>query len=206
MQIVWEHREIMAVGAGFFLLGLLLRIIPGLFLRKLIRETDNMATTNNSFLRQCSMKYESIYKMNQCVPNTEAFVKRNVSRLTLFGCSLKSICRCSRQLILGFIFCVGLAICKSIALGKTIWDTSSLFLVSLAGLYCYFSMASIFSLDNCLEELRVCLVEYLENHLRFRIDASSEKKEEKDTGKEAMQDSKVSQEELEALLTEFLAM
>lgn len=208
LELFIEQKEISALAASCMFVSIVLRIILGSALSHLIKETDNMATTNSHFLKQCRMKYENIYQMNSKVPNVAAFVDHCTSRLTFGRFRLEGIYHFSGQAMLASMVCIGIGVCKAIIEGKTLGEIMPFYLFSLVGLYLFFSVSAVVNLEQKKKELKTCLIDYLENHLSFRmetVEAMQQEKPytipEKDTGS-----AEVSKEELEALLSEFLAM
>ena len=56
-QIFWEEPILTAGMLAFWAISLLVRMLLGMLYRGMIRQSDNMATTNNRLLRQCKLKF-----------------------------------------------------------------------------------------------------------------------------------------------------
>lgn len=203
-----EQKEIMTIAAILVFISIALRVFMGAALSHLIRETDNMATTNSHFLKQCRLKYENIYQMNNKVPNVPAFVDHCTNKLTMGRFRLETVYHFSGQAMLLSVICVGIAVCKAILNGRTIGEIVPFYTFCIVALYLFFSVSSVINLAKRKQELKTCLVDYLENHLSFRMETVEEVRAaqsysipERDDGS-----AEVSKEELEALLSEFLAM
>lgn len=206
-NILLEQKEITIIAGVLLAVSLGMRMIIGMALTHLIKETDNMAVTNSRFLRQCRMKYENIYEMNNGVPNVGAFVEHCTRRLTLGKVRLESLYHISGQAMLLCVATLGVGVCKAILEGRTIGQILPYYLVCLLALYAFLSISALLNLTEKKKELKNCLVDYLENHLSFRMETVEELRSDKSYAipQRPEETSQVTQEELEALLAEFLA-
>ena len=102
---------------------------------------------------------------------------------------------------------LGVGVCKAILEGRTIGQILPYYLVCLLALYAFFSISALLNLTEKKKELKNCLVDYLENHLSFRMETVEELRADKSYAipQRPEETSQVTQEELEALLAEFLA-
>lgn len=153
-------------------LSILLRMILGMLYQGMIRETDNMATTENVFLRQCKTKFTNCYQLSSGVANIPVFVDKFLNRLCIGRLSFETLYHMSGQTMLLSVVCSGLGICKSIAIGRTIGDLLPFYIVSFFGLYLYFSVSTLVDVKGKRRILKINLVDYLENHLSPRIDVT----------------------------------
>lgn len=150
-------------------LSILLRMILGMLYQGMIRETDNMATTENVFLRQCKTKFTNCYQLSNGVANIPVFVDKFLNRLCIGRISFESLYHMSGQVMLLSVVCSGLGICKSIVVGRTIGELLPFYIVSFFGLYLYFSVSTVVDIKGKRRILKINLVDYLENHLSPRI-------------------------------------
>ena len=75
MFTVFREELLVTILMGtFFVLSILGRLLLGMLYRHMIRETDNMATTDNKLLKQCKLKFTNCYQMNKGMPNISIFV------------------------------------------------------------------------------------------------------------------------------------
>ena len=153
-------------------LSLLLRMFLGMLYQGMIRETDNMATTENVFLRQCKTKFTNCYQLSSGVANIPVFVDKFLNRLSIGHFSFETLYHMSGQTMLLSVVCSGLGICKSIAIGRTIGELLPFYIVSFFGLYLYFSVSTVVDVKGKRRILKINLVDYLENHLSPRIDVT----------------------------------
>lgn len=228
---IFQEEMIVSAGMGLFLvLGILTRLFLGISYQKLIRETENMASTKNRQLKQCKVKFLNCYQLNGGVSNVSIFVDKFLNSLTAGKLPLDLLYHFSGQLTLLSVVCSGIGICRSIVSHKTILQILPFYIVSFVGLYLYFSVSAVVDIKGKRRVLKVNLVDYLENHLASRIsvtdkdlemlygeDLSQKKKQQlgrNRQAKEAQPDDKngqapkgfsVAQEkELEELLADFL--
>lgn len=232
---VFAEQKILTVGifAGIAL-GIALKVFLGLLYGRMIKEADNMATTNNRLLKQCKVKFANCYEMNNGVPNISVFVDKFLCRLALGPVSFETLYHLSGQLVMLSVVFSGIGVCRSIIAGSTIGDILPFYIVSFAGLYLYFSVSAAADIKGRRRALKVNLVDYLENHLSPRINVTrqdverlygnssyTEMAERKPRGVEFMPiggpepepeqekleaaaENAITEEELEALLKEFL--
>lgn len=151
-------------------LSILLRVLLGLLYRNMIRETDNMATTNNKLLKQCKIKFANCFELSGGVSNIPVFVDRFLNHLSLGPLSFGMLYHLSGQLMLLSVVVSGVGICKSIIVGRTLGEILPFYIISLLGLYLYFSVSTMVDVKSKRRTLKTNLVDYLENHLSPRID------------------------------------
>lgn len=151
------------------LMSILCRFITGIFMNGLIREAENMAVTENKFLQQCKVRFRNSYKLNDGIPNIPVFVDRMLGKIRMGRFTVDGIAHLSGQLMLLSVVSAGLGACLSIAGGRTAVETAPYYLLCFLGLYAYFSVSGLVDLDGKRERLRVCLTDYLENHMAPRL-------------------------------------
>ena len=170
---VFQEEKLISVLMFVFLgLSILLRTILGMLFQGMIRETDNMATTENVFLRQCKTKFSHCYQLSNGVANVPVFVDKFLNRLCVGPISFETIYHLSGQSMLLSVVCSGVGICKSIAIGRTVGDLLPFYIVSFFGLYLYFSVSTVVDVKGKRRILKINLVDYLENHLSPRSDVT----------------------------------
>lgn len=228
--IFYEHRLLTGLISAFLLLSVICQIIAGLVYHKLISETDNISATENKQLKQCKQKYASYYKLNGKMVNTEVFVDRFIQKICFAKIQLNRFVHASGQLMMLSILLAGIAICLSLAAGNTLFQIMPYYLVSILGLYLYFSISGIVDIQERRKILKTNLTDYLENYfvprleseresameegvkkrekyaLEFMTDKEGGEKESEDSARpEAQPVVKHYQDELESLLEEFFA-
>lgn len=232
MSIFTEHKVISVCMTVSFFLGIFFRMFLGLLYSHMIKEADNMASTNNRILKQCKVKFSNCYELNNGISNVSVFVDKFLGRMSLGPLSFGMMYHLSGQLILLSVIFSGAGVCRSIMDGHTLGDILPYYIASFGGLYLYFTIATLADIKGKRRMLKINLVDYLENHLSSRIHVTNsdlkmlygdatymettgkrkrsvelmpihvKETEEKQTGTE--QQAKATEEELEALLREFL--
>ena len=65
MFTIFKEEKVITTGILVFLgLSILVRLLLAGFYHTMIKETDNMATTNNRLLKQCKVKFANCYQLN----------------------------------------------------------------------------------------------------------------------------------------------
>ena len=172
--IFFEHRLLTGLISAFLLLSVVCQMIAGVVYHKLISETDNMSATENKQLKQCKQKYASYYKLNGKMVNTDAFVDRFLQKISFARIQLYYLIHASGQLMMLSILVAGISICLSLAAGNTLFQIMPYYLVSILGLYLYFSVSGIVDIQEKRKILRTNLTDYLENYFVPRLESEKE--------------------------------
>ena len=151
-----------------------LRMLLGMLYRNMIKEADNMASTENKLLKQCKTKFASCYQLSNGVANIPIFVDKFLNRMSLGHMSFETMYHLSGQLMLLSVVFSGVGVCRSIMDGRTLGDVLPFYIVSFFGLYLYFSVSTIVDVRGKKRILKVNLVDYLENHLVPRLEVERE--------------------------------
>ena len=169
-EVFQEEKLVSVFMFACLAISIFLRSVLGLLYRGMIRETDNMATTENVFLKQCKTKFTQCYQLSNGVANIPVFVDKFINRLAIGRLSFETIYHMSGQAILLSVVCSGVGICKSIVVGRTLGELIPFYMVSFFGLYVYFCVSTVVDIKGKRRVLKINLVDYLENHLAPRID------------------------------------
>ena len=149
--------------------------------------------------------------------NTSVYVDKFILRIRIMGISLTRLSHLAGQLMMLSVLATGISICVSLAGGDTLFQIIPYYLVSILGLYLYFSVSGIVDVSGKINLLKTNLVDYLENHLLPRLELENEAAknevncpEEKESGLPKDEPGKENvlidyADELEDLLKEFLA-
>ncbi len=173
-SIFRQEMVISALMGLFLVLSILTRLFLGLLYRRMIKETDNMAATDNKLLKQCKLKFANCFQLNNGVANIPVFVDKFMNRLMVGKLSFDGIYHLSGQLMLMSVACAGIGVCKSIAGGRSLGDIVPFYIVCFLGLYVYFSVSTVVDIKGKRRILKVNLVDYLENHLSSRMDVTDQ--------------------------------
>jgi len=238
--IFQEEKGITICMLVFLGLSIFIRLLLGAVYQKMIRETDNMAATENRLLKQCKVKFANCYQLNNGVPNIPVFVDKFLNRMSVGPLSFETLYHLSGQTMLLSVVNSGVGICKSIMDGRMLGEILPFYIASFMGLYLYFSISTVVDIKGRRRILKINLVDYLENHLSARIQVTEQDMEmlygrrnklregrgirtvelmpiggriavTKENGKmsqsaEQEHSDRVTAEELEALLQEFLTV
>ena len=173
MFAIFQEEKIISTFMGLFLvLSIMSRLGLGLLYQRMIRETDNMAATNNKLLKQCKLKFANCFQLNNGVANIPVFVDKFLNRMKVGPLSFDGIYHLSGQLMLLSVVCSGIGVGKSIVHGRMLGEILPFYIVSFLGLYLYFSVSNIVDVKGKRRVLKVNLIDYLENHLSARIDVT----------------------------------
>lgn len=219
-----KHAHFMGIVFILIVLSILCQIIIGVLYQNLLRETENMAVTENKLLKQCKLKFTNAFELNDGNINIPVFVDKFLPKFCFAGISLLTMVHLSGQLLLLAMFAAGLGACEGIISGKTLGELLPYYISSLFGLYVYFSVASLVDAKGKAQLLRVNLIDYLENHLakhlllireeemqpflnvkNEEVRSADEPEQGAADGTAGERESAGEEEELEQLLREFLA-
>lgn len=173
-EIFQEEKVVTALMLFFLSFSILIRVLLGALYGKMIKETDNMAATDNRLLKQCKVKFANCYQLNNGVANIPVFVDKFLNRLSLGPISFGTMYHLSGQTMLLSVVSAGVGICKCIMDGRMLGEILPFYIVSFMGLYLYFSVSTVVDVKGKKRVLKVNLVDYLENHLSARIDVTEQ--------------------------------
>ena len=212
-----KQNWMMGISITLLVCSIFLMVMIGVLYQNLIGETENMSSTNNKLLKQCKLKFANCYRMNGKVANISVFVDKFLNRLHIGKISFHTLYHMSGQLMLLSVFFAGTGACISIAAGASIGEILPYYIVSLFGLYLYFSVSSAVDVKGKIRVLKVNMMDYLENHMISRLELPEAEEEDFLTNKLVTEKrekpgvsaktilSQLEEEELENLLKELLA-
>ena len=174
VTILMEHEILTGLIFFSLLLGIICQIIPGVIYQRMISASDHMAETKNKQLKSCKEKYAGHYKLNGKMVNTGVFVDKFLQKVCIARIKLSFLNHISGQMMMLSILITGLSICLSLASGSTLFQIIPYYLVSILGMYLYFSISGMVNLQEKKEILRINLTDYLENYLAPRLETEKE--------------------------------
>lgn len=214
-NILLDHIILTGLILFFLLFSIVCQIISAVIYQNMINQSDNMSSTENKILKQCKQKYASYYKLNGKMVNTSVFVDKFLHKIRIGGVSLSRLFHISGQMMMLSVLFTGLSICYLLSEGNTLFQIMPYYLVSILGLYLYFSVSGVLNLQERNNILKTNLIDYLENHYSPRLEVEKEnafeegiKKREvyaKELLREEPEEKENHEEELEDLLEEFFA-
>lgn len=163
------HAFFIGMAMLFLLLSILCRFMTGVLLKKLIREAENMSATDNKLLKQCKLKFQNCYELNEGVVNVEVFVGKFMQNIRLGRCSLRLIGQLAGQFLLFSVFAEGIGACVGIVHGETLKDVLPYYLLTFLSLYLYFSVSGLVDVQGKQDALRMTVTDFLENRMTGRI-------------------------------------
>lgn len=168
-----ENRMLSCAFLFFLFLSILCQIVTGIVYQSIIRETDNMAATNNRFLKQCKTKFVNCYQLNEGVSNIPVFVDKFLLKISVIGISLTGLQHLAGQFVLLAIATAGVAACREIIQGETVGKILPYYIAGFLGLYVYFSISGMVDVQSRRDRLKTSLVDYLENHMVNKLKQSA---------------------------------
>lgn len=170
MFLIFKQEKVITICMLVFLgISIFIKVLLGMVYQRMIKETDNMAATENKLLKQCKIKFANCYQLNNGVANVPVFVDKFLNRMALGPFSFVTLYHMSGQTMLLSVVCAGAGICKSIMDGRMLGEILPFYIASFAGLYLYFSVSTVVDIKGRRRILKINLVDYLENHLSARM-------------------------------------
>lgn len=145
------------------------QIIIGILYQNMIRETENMTTTENKVLKACKTKFAACYQTNHGVANISIFVDKFLSRIKIGRFTMNGLIHFAGQTVLLSALVAGIGIYRAIVQNRSIIDLLPYYIISFLGLYAYFAVSAIINIPEKKESLKTNLVDYLENTLSARL-------------------------------------
>lgn len=148
---------------GIGLLGLLLKMIANTYLKRLLRESENMATTRTKGLRRMRQTYENGRSLGIRNGSSVAFAEKQVRKMRLLGKPFDFWRRIGETLT-----CVLVAICACSFLYYDVsWrgspDMISFLVNGVIVGACLLALENIFLTNNKVERLKANICDYLDN-------------------------------------------
>lgn len=90
MKEILENYDVLFFLTAITCVSLLMKIISSLLYRRLIRDSNQMGTTGNKWMKSMMAKFEAYYKLRISVHNVENFVDRYLYHYHFLGLSLQT--------------------------------------------------------------------------------------------------------------------
>lgn len=171
-EIFYEKWFLSILMFGCLFVGIFAKLFLGFLYQNMIRESDNMAVTENKALKQCKQKYANYCAGRRSMPNVSVFVERFMNRLSVGRLAFAGIYRMSEQSMMLFVLAAGVGVYTSIREGRTTGKIVPFYIVAFFGLYLYFSISSLVDIRRKQQVLKINLVDYLENYFLPRTEGS----------------------------------
>lgn len=220
-EVFEKEKIIVVLMFACLLISILVRLVLAFVYQEMIQETENMSTTNHKMLKQCKTKFLGCCKMNNGMQNIPVFVDKFLNRLALWRLPLDTVYHLSGQFMLLSVVFSGIGTCKQLAKGSVLGEVIPFYLFCMIGIYLYFTVSSVLDVQGKKNNLKINLIDYLENHMSSRMQGVEEEirnfEGAKPAGRKSVEliplgerrpeivhFSNESSAELEALLKEFL--
>lgn len=215
LEIFERHPYLSASIVAAIGVSIILQIIIGNVLARMVREAENMSSTENKQLKQCKLKFVNCYKLNDGMGNVAVFVERFLEKIEVGKVKLTILHRISGQMMLFAVLLSGLGASYGIVFDETVGEILPFYVIAFIGLYVYFVATSFAGVEEKKQSLKFSLVDYLENHMVGRLKQTDEVLNQKLAEKEKEEAPPVSKarenifsekekQELEMLLREFI--
>lgn len=208
---LFENDIFLKLSIFMITLSVICQIVAGVIYQSMIQETDNMAATENKLLKQCKLKFANCYELNGSVANIPVFVDKFINRIKIGFLTLPGLSSFAGQMMLLAVLLCGIGVYRRLVEGHYVIQLFPYYIVSLFGLYAYFSISSLVDIKGKREVLKTNIIDYLENHMMSRLKVLPKEhiaKEMFDTNSEEQEIPKFGKKEkleLEQLLREFLS-
>ena len=208
---LFENDIFLKLSIFLITLSVICQIVAGVLYQNMIQETDNMSATENKLLKQCKLKFANCYELNGSVANIPIFVDKFINRIKIGFLTLPGLSTFAGQMMLLAVLMCGIGIYRRIVAGQYIIQLFPYYIVSLFGLYAYFSISALVDIKGKREILKINIIDYLENHMISRLKVLPKERIAKEmAGMESMEAEmprfgKKEKLELEQLLQEFLS-
>ncbi len=208
---LFENDFFIKMSIFLITLSIICQIVAGVLYQNMIQETDNMSATDNKLLKQCKLKFANCYQLNSGVSNIPVFVDKFINRIKIGFLTLPGLSAFSGQMMLLAVLLCGIGIYRRIVEGRYMVELFPYYIVSLFGLYAYFSISSLVDIKGKKEILKINIIDYLENHMVSRLKVlpreriAKEIMEAEAPEPETPRFGRKEKQELEQLLQEFLS-
>ena len=174
LHIILEEHYLLYAILAVGLIGLLSRMVLSRTMRRLLREAESMGNTSHDLLLLIKRKYEAGAMVNRSIKNTEVFVERYLRRHQVGGMTLKRIGSITYEMmlcamILGCVGGVG-AYFDGMEIRQIILYPAAAILIVMLLLFC----EAFLELDGRMEQLKLVVVDYLDNTMEPRLRLQSD--------------------------------
>lgn len=90
MKEILENFDVLYVLTGVTCVSILLKFVGFAMYKRLLRDSSQMGTTDNKWMKSMMAKFEAYYKLRISVHNVENFVDRYICHYRFLGLSLQS--------------------------------------------------------------------------------------------------------------------
>lgn len=91
MRNLLEHYDLLFAMTILTAFAILLKCICAIVYQVLLRDSEQITSTKNKWLRSIITKYEACYKLKMPIYNTDSFIKHYIERYHFLGFSMKTL-------------------------------------------------------------------------------------------------------------------
>lgn len=170
MKAILENFDVLYFLAGVTCVSVLMKFVGFLLYKRLLRDSSQMGTTDNKWMKSMMAKFEAYYKLRISVHNVENFVDRYIYHYHFLGLSLQSW-----EYIGYYTAAVTVAAAALSCLAAGYYQLSEEWFLVMG--FCVLSLLMIqgaascfFSMHSSRKIFRIQLIDYMENTMRARLE------------------------------------
>lgn len=170
MKAILENFDVLYFLAGVTCVSVLMKFVGFLLYKRLLRDSSQMGTTDNKWMKSMMAKFEAYYKLRISVHNVENFVDRYIYHYHFLGLSLQSW-----EYIGCYTAAVTVAAAALFSLAAGYYQLSMEWFMVMG--FCVLSLLIIqgaascfFSMHSSRKIFRIQLIDYMENTMRARLE------------------------------------
>lgn len=170
VEKIVENRVLFYLAGMTILVGVLLKIVAGITLKRLVRAASNMSKSNHALMRLIRAKFEHACMVSDKVQNVPAFVEKYMYEYKVLGMSLFMVQQLSRTMIwlCGFTSFIGGGL--SYTLGEPVEVTYSYIILGGAGVVFLLLLQVTSNEKQKQEVVKMYIVDFLENTYAHRYE------------------------------------
>lgn len=154
---------------GVSLLGIIGKLAANHIYKRLIKQSENIGTAKDKYLKQIKAKYETAYRTNEGIHNIPVFIEKSFYRYKRFGFRLQKLDNFATQ---GALLCFLIGLVATLTGFLYDADMKTLVVQFSAGIILGVSMILFDGITDTMskrEALLVHIQDYLENHLTVQL-------------------------------------
>lgn len=175
-----HHNIFLYAMTGILLLGILQKILLGIYYQRMAYATENMGLTTKKSLRNLKTKFENSFKLNMSVNHIDAFVDKNMDKQKLLGISIQTWNKLNWQLcVLGGLMGVTGGLYEILNHNKIERVALTLTYTVMAVLVSLFVEVS-FGMGDKKQIISANIKDYFGNYFVHRVGSNLEKEDDKE--------------------------
>lgn len=167
--ILQQQSLFVYVIAGVCFFGVLSKLLVRGKLHRLLKASENMASTTHRQMRTLRNHYENSLHMDLQVHNIQAFVDKHLLKLRFCGLPIRIWDSMTIEAALLTVATGGIGIINAIHQNYGEEVVFSILFAMIISCACLISVENIFRIENSYDRLQANIEDYLENNLRNRL-------------------------------------